>query len=80
MTNAAMKPNRFLRQHAARKFYALVANHLNAGRTVYLCTYTKATKLTAKHLPMLRLTKSDVLIQRGKNWDSVMGCAVRIEA
>lgn len=38
------------------------------GRTVYLTTYLRATKIQAKHLPMVRVRGNTLEIQSGKYW------------
>lgn len=61
------------------KFSAIVG-HLNAGRTVQFSTYLVALRVTKKHLDggMIKLVGNDILIQRGKRWDCVNFCAVRV--
>ncbi len=38
------------------------------GRTVYLTTYLKATKIQAKHLSMIRVRGTTLEVQSGKQW------------
>jgi len=79
MSNADMKPRRFLRWHKARKRIAYIVDNLNAGRTVYLVTYGRAIKLTAKHVGILKATKTGAYIQMGKRWDCIDGCGINVQ-
>lgn len=57
-----------------------IKTHLNAGRTVQFSTYMVALRVTKKHLDtgLIKLSGNNILIQRGKRWDCVNFCAVRI--
>jgi riboflavin synthase alpha subunit len=77
MTNDQMKAGRFVRWHVARRKVAFIQGHLAAGRTVYICTMTKATKLSAKHAGMVKATKSGAYMQAGKSWVCIDGCALK---
>lgn len=83
LTNAQMKPRRFLDWHIARKRIAWIKAHLEAGNNVYLCTYTRATRFTPKHLAgfdeWFRATKTGGYVARGKQWDNFDGSALRAE-
>ena len=48
------------------------------GRTVYLSTYLRSTKITAKHLHMVRVNGDALEIQHGKKWLNYNGA--RLEA
>jgi predicted RNA-binding protein YlxR (DUF448 family) len=74
MTNEQMKEGRFLRFHKARKMIAFIKANLQAGRTVYVCTMTKATGYTAKHVDMFKATKSGAYVQAGKRWNCIDYC------
>jgi hypothetical protein len=50
------------------------------GRTVYLCTMTKATKLTSKHINMVKAAKNGAFVQSGKNWLCIDGCGIKVAA
>jgi len=76
LTNDQMIPNRFARMARARRVYNFIKTQAEAGRTVCATNYATQTRITAKHLPMVRLTKMDVLVQRGKHWDSILGCKI----
>jgi len=78
MTNEQMKPFRFLRWQMARSKIAFIQSHLLQGQTVYLCTMTRATKLTAKNFDMIKATKSGAYMQSGKNWVCIDGCGVKV--
>jgi len=77
MTNDQMKANRFARWANARKRIAFIVSNLQAGKTVQLTTYTKATRYTAKHIEMFKATKSGAFVQSGKNWLCIDGVDVR---
>ena len=68
MTNQEMIAGRFLRWARVRKQYAWVVAQAKAGRTVYLTTALRCTKITAKHLEMVKATKTGLMIQHGKKW------------
>lgn len=80
LTNSNMKAGRFLRHYKAKQKVAAIVAQLDAGRTVYLCAYTRATKLTAKHRNMLKASKAGTFIQRGKAWDCIDGCKIEVHA
>ena len=75
-----MKAGRFLHWYKARVKVAGIQTHLAAGRTVYICSMTHITKLTAKHANMVKATKSGAWLQRGKRWDCIDYCGIRITA
>lgn len=77
LTNEQMKPNRFVRWAKARKRIAFIVSNLEAGKTVQLTTYTKATRYTAKHKDMFKATKGGAYVQRGKSWDCIDGVDLR---
>jgi len=79
ITNEQMKANRFKKWADARKRYNWIMENLRAGRTVYVTTYTKATKYTAKHAEMFKATKGGLYVQRGKNWDCLDYCGLVAE-
>ncbi len=68
ITNAEMKPSRYARWASARRKLAWITSQVNAGATVYLSSHTRATKITRKHLPLLKATKSGLLVKCGKKW------------
>lgn len=77
LTNDQMKPNRFARWAKARKRVSFIVSNLQAGKTVQITTYTKATRYTAKHINMFKATKSGAFVQSGKNWLCIDGVDVR---
>lgn len=76
ITNEQMKAGRFLRWHTARRKVAFIRNHLSEGRTIYISTATRITKVSAKHADMFKATKSGAYIQRGRNWDCIDFCKI----
>jgi hypothetical protein len=54
--------------NVATRKYEWIKEQINAGRTVYLSTYTGATKLQAKHLPQLRVRGDNLEVQHGNKW------------
>lgn len=80
MTNEQMKANRFYRWARARKKIAAIRKHLEQGHTVYVCTCTRATKYTAKHIDMFKAAKTGAYVQRGKGWDCIDGAKIEVHA
>lgn len=78
MTNDQMKANRFARWHIARRKVAFIREQLAAGRTIYICTALRATKLSAKHADMVKATKSGAYLQAGKSWVCIDYCAIKV--
>lgn len=74
VTNQQMTAGRYLRWHKARVKVAWINAKLSDGLNVYICTYTKTTKLSLKHANMVKATKSGAYMQRGKAWDCIDGC------
>lgn len=58
------------------QMYAWIVAALERGATVYICTYTRAWKLSRKHLGMIRLRNGHCELQHGKRWDIIDLCAV----
>jgi hypothetical protein len=80
MTNDQMKAGRFLKIHKGRRMFRFITANLNAGNSILVRTYTKATRYKAKHVDMFRLAKNgDVFVQRGKSWDCINGCGITAE-
>lgn len=84
MRNDQMKAGRFLAWQNSRKKIAWIKSHLEAGRTVYICTYTRATKIRPKLLKEFdahfKATKSGAYISRGKAWDCFDGSGLKAVA
>ena len=76
LPNSAMKPNRFLTMHKARKLVAWIKARLAAGDDVYVSTYLRSTKYQPKHADMFKAFKNGAFVQRGKNWDCIDGCKI----
>ena len=49
---------------------------LAEGRTVYLTTYLRATKIQTKHLPLLKATAKALYVRCGKNWIDYNGAQI----
>lgn len=70
---------------AAAEIAALI-EAIEAGKTLYVCTYTQATKVTAKTLrawaatgrPFLKARGGDMLMARGKGYDCINFCGLRL--
>lgn len=80
MTNDEMKANRFARWAKARKTVAAIKEQLAKGRTVQITTYTKAVRYKAVHAEMFKATRNGAFVQRGKSWDCIDYCAIRVFA
>lgn len=78
ISNQDMKSGRFARWAASRQRINFITRQLAAGRTVVLATHLRAWELNAKHAAMLKATKTGAYMQRGKNWDCIDGCAIRV--
>jgi hypothetical protein len=66
MKNSQMKKNRFKIWAEARKKAKFIFDQVLAGKTVYLATATKITKITKKQLALVYATKSGLIIRHGK--------------
>ena len=76
MTNEEMRAGRFLRWHKARKLYGVIVKHLESGRRVQVTTYTRST--VYRSVEQFRCGKTGVYVARGKSWDCIDGCHVRV--
>jgi hypothetical protein len=45
-----------------------IKERIAEGRTVYLTTYLRATKITAKHLQLIRVRNNALEVCHGKKW------------
>ena len=45
-----------------------IKERIAEGRTVYLSTALRVTKLTAKHLHLIRATPSELQVKHGGKW------------
>lgn len=77
LTNEQMIKNRFGRWAAARKRIAWIQDRLAEGRTVYVCTMTRATPYTAKHFDWFKATKSGAYVRHGKGWVCIDPCGLQ---
>lgn len=66
-----------------------IREQLAAGLTVYVCTYTRATKITPKTakrwadsgIDLFKVDSTGALVMaRGRRYDSIDGCALRASA
>ena len=78
MRNEDMRPNRFLRWHQARQKAAAIKRHLEAGHTVVVSTYLKATKYDKRHVDLIKAVKTGVYARHGKYWVCIDGAAIRV--
>ncbi len=76
MTNAEMKQGRYARLALARKKLTFINAALARGESVYLSTYTRNTRYTAKHAGMFKATKTGLYVQSGKGWLCADGCKI----
>ena len=80
LKNSDMKVNRFLTWHKARRRVAAIVAHLEAGRTVYISTYTRSIKCNKAHAGMFKAACNGAYIQSGKHWDCIDGCKITVQA
>ena len=79
LNNSEMKKGRILKIYNGKKRFNTIDQHLKNGGSILICTYTRATKYTPKHREMFMLGKSgSVYVQRGKNWDSIDFCGIKL--
>jgi hypothetical protein len=78
MTNDQMKANRFYNWAKARRTVRNIQNHLSNGRTIVISTCTKATKYKKGHEQYFKATKSGAWAQRGKNWECIDFCNIKV--
>lgn len=76
LTNAQMIEGRYLRWAKARAKVAWIVARLNEGREVYICTATRATKLSKKHIEMVRAAKNGAYMQSGRKWVCIDYCQI----
>lgn len=84
MTNDQMQPNRFARWADARKRLDWIRTRLEEGQTVYVCSYTRATRVAPMHLATLadlfRATKAGLSMRVGRSYVSIDGSGLRARA
>ena len=66
----------------AESLYDRIINHLRAGGKIQICTMTRATEYSPKHIDFFRPGKAGetgFYVARGKSWNYVMpgGCLIR---
>lgn len=74
MKNSQMKAGRFLKWQDAKKKLGWINAHFDAGRNVYVCTYTRSTRFKPKHRGFFKANRNGVWVARGKSWDCIDGC------
>ena len=75
MNNDQMKAGRILKMQEGKRLFNRIMSTLKAGGVVFICTYRKAVKITAKHESLLKLGKSgSVYMKSGKNWVCIDYC------
>lgn len=65
-----------------------IESALAAGRTVYLCTYTRAIKITPKNAakwlaagrPIVKASDNHLYVAEGRSYVCADYCAIRVEA
>lgn len=79
MTNADMKPGRFLKMQTGRNKFRKIHEVLSRGGVVQVCTCTRATEYRgAEHLPSFVMDKAGSLyVRRGKHLDCIDYCGLR---
>lgn len=76
LTNTQMTKGRFLRLYHATRKVRWIGEQFAKGNTVYVSTYTKVTKYTAKHADMFKATKTGLYVQHGNHWLNADGCGL----
>jgi len=77
ITNGKMIAGRFLRWHRARVRINWILQHLEAGRTVQIATYLRATRYTKQHAAMFKASRNGAFVRCGSAWDCIDGCDIR---
>jgi altronate dehydratase len=54
--------------NTAEKKLAWIKDRISEGRTVFLCTCLRATKIQAKHLPLVKVSGNSLMVCHGKRW------------
>jgi hypothetical protein len=60
----------------ATKKLEWIKERIAEGRTVYLTTYLRSTKITAKHLPLLKATAKALYVRCGSRWIDYNGAKI----
>ncbi|MDR3582514.1 MAG: hypothetical protein P4L67_04545 [Candidatus Pacebacteria bacterium] len=71
-----MKANYYGKWAAARKAYAEIIKHIEAGGRVAIASYTKPRVLSDAR--WFKCGRDGVYIARGKNWDYLFAEAIRL--
>ena len=60
-----------------QKIYNWIKERTDEGKTVYITTYTRCTKIQKKHMSYaLRVKGNHCEMVRGKHWDSINFCKI----
>lgn len=70
LANHEMKADRFGRWAKARKLYASIVEHIQAGGRVCVGSYTRPT--IYRNVEQFRCGRDSVYVARGKRWDSLI--------
>lgn len=79
LTNADMKPARFLRWHEARQRLAEIHCAFDAGRSIAVASYTRPTWYGPKCRDMFKATRSGLYVRRGQAWNCLNFSKILIE-
>lgn len=77
-TNAQMIAGRYLRWHRARRLIADIQSCLQADGVAVVSTHTNAAQFDRRHVDHFKAMRSGAYMRRGKGWDCIDGCAVRL--
>jgi hypothetical protein len=78
LTNDRMTAGRYLRWHKARQALRKIEDHCAAGGRVQVATYTRST--VYRSADWFRAGRDGLYVRRGKAWDFIGGCTVRLVA
>ena len=70
-----------MKLQTGKRLFSKIVSHLQNNGTVFVCTYTRTTKLSQKHIDMIKLGKSgSVYLKSGKSWNCIDYCGIRYHA
>ena len=79
LKNSQMIGGRFARWARYRARERWIKSHLNAGRTVYVKTAARITKLTARNDGGVHSTRNEIWLRRGqKSRDDISFCGFEV--
>ena len=79
LTNAEMRPERYLRWNVARGKFRWMLTMWDGGHDVLVCTWTRATRLSPKHRDYVRATRGGLSMRSGAKWVSIDYCKLVAE-